>query len=193
MFKNSIDNKPTFKRPDGIDVKDLTASMFNQQHNSYVSYNIYKVPREFAMRPDLISAAAYNNTMYAEIILKYNGISNPFSIQEGDIILIPNLDSVQSIISTQKGTESDGSKVIRDSYKYIDPIKYPKISDEFQNRQIINDAKEGDLPPNIAKEGETQIIYRNGRVYFGDGVDTCLQNGMTTSEFLTNVIKSKNV
>jgi hypothetical protein len=191
MFLNSLDKKPVFTRPDGIEVKDLTASMFNLKSNNYVSYNIYKVPKEFVMRPDLISAAAYNNTIYAEIILKYNGISNPFSIQEGDMILIPNLDSVQTIITPEKGTDADGSKLIRDSYKYIDPTKIPKISNDFQNRQIVGGAKEGALPPNMAEEGETQIIYRNGRVYFAENVATCLQNGMSSAEFLTNVIKSK--
>jgi hypothetical protein len=190
MFLNSIDNKPNFTRPDGVEVKDLTASMFNLQNNNYVSYSIYKVPKEFAMRPDLISAAAYNNTMYAEIILKYNGISNPFSIQEGDMILIPNLDSVQAILAPQKGAETDGSKLIRNSYKYIDPTKIPKVSAEFQNRQIVSGAQEGALPPNMAQEGETQITYRQGRVYFGSNVDTCLENGMSQSEFLTKVIKN---
>jgi len=193
MFKNSIDDKPNFKRSDGIEIKDLTASMFNLKGNNYVSYNIYRVPKEFAMRPDLISAAAYNNTKYAEIILKYNGISNPFSIQEGDIILIPNLDSVQASISTQRGTDADGSKLIRNSYKYIDPTKNPKLNDDFQNRQIIGGAQPGDMPANMAEDGEAQITYRNGRVYFGADVQTCLQNGMTVSEFLTNAIKNKTV
>ncbi|NMC99982.1 MAG: hypothetical protein GYA62_09705, partial [Bacteroidales bacterium] len=79
---------------------------------------------------------------------------------------------------------------IRNSYKYIDPTKIPKTStNEFQTRQIVN-TKEGALPPNIAEEGEEQIITRNGRVYFSDSVQTCLTNGMTQSEFLTNVIKS---
>ncbi len=192
MFKYSIDEKPIFTREDGIKVKDLTASMFNLQSKNFISYNIYRVPKEFAMRPDLISAAAYNNTLYAEIILKFNGISNPFSIQEGDIILIPNLESAQAVISQQKGTDSDGSKKIRDSYKYIDPLKIPKASNDYKDLQIVSGAKEGALPPNIANENETQITYRNGRVYFSSDVDTCLENGMTQSEFLTNIIKTKS-
>jgi len=191
MFLNSIDKKPIFTKPDGTDIKDLTSSMFDLTSPNYVKYNIYKVSKDFAMRPDLISAAVYNNSIYAEIILKYNGISNPFSIKEGDLILIPNLDSVQTMISAQKGTNIDGAKLIRDTYKYIDPLKIPKVNTVFQNRQIVGGAEEGALPPNMAQEGETQITHRNGRVYFGESVATCLQNGMTSSEFITNVIKSK--
>lgn len=193
MFPNSLDKKPKFTRPDGIEIKDITTTMFDLGAGKYIKYNVYKVPKEFEMRPDLISGAVYNNTNHAEIILKYNGISNPFSIKEGDYILIPNLDSMQSITRKPKGSAADGANQIRNSYKYIDPLKIPKSDTNFQNRQIIGGAPEGALPPNIAKEGEPQITYRNGRVYFGESIDTCLQNGMTQSEFLTTVIKSKNL
>lgn len=191
MFLNSLDQKPTVKRSDNIEVKDLTISMFDLQTKNYAEYNVYRVPKEFAMRPDLIAGSVYGNSLYAEIILKFNGISNPFSINEGDLILVPNLDSAQAIINTaQLGSESDGAKAIRNTYKYIDPIKIPKADNEFSNRQIVSNVVEGMLPPNMAEEGEEQITYRNGRVYFGSSVDTCLQNGQTSSEFLTNIIRS---
>ena len=190
MFSNSLDNKPAFTRPDGFQIKDLTASMFNMNVKNYIKYSIYKVPKEFEMRPDLISGAVYNDSLYAELILKYNGISNPFTIQEGDMILIPSLDSMRTIMAKTSGSAVDGAKAIRNSYKYIDPLKIPKADGTFQNRQLIN-APDGALPPNIAQEGAAQITYRNGRVYFGAGVNTCLTNGMTQSEFLTSVIKSR--
>jgi hypothetical protein len=191
MFLNSLDKKPLFIKSDGHTIRDLTSSMFTEKTRTYHSYNLFKVPRDYVMRPDLISAAVYNNSMYAEIILKYNGISNPFSISEGDIILVPNLESAQLNVNTQEGTDVDGSKTIRDSYKYIDPTKIPKDgTSEFESRQLVKETQEGALPPNIAEEGETQIVYRNGRVYFGASVATCLKNGMSSSEYLTNAIKS---
>jgi len=192
MFLNSLDKKPTYTRPDGVKIKDLTSSMFDMQNNNYASYTVYKVPKEYEMRPDLISGAVYHDSLYAELILKYNGISNPFTIKEGDLILIPSLDSMKAITKKPTGTGADGAKSIRDSYKYIDPVKIPKADNTFQDRQIAN-VPAGALPPNIAEEGEKQITYRNGRVYFGEGTDTCLENGMTQSEFLVNVIKSKKV
>jgi hypothetical protein len=193
MFPNSLDKKPIFVRPDKIEIKDLTSPMFDIRSNKNISYTVYKIPKEYEMRPDLIAGAVYNNSLYAEYILKFNGISNPFSIKEGDIILIPSLDSMRAIISKPSGTDVDGAKSLRNSYKYIDPLKIPKFNNTFSNRQIIGGAKEGALPPNIAEEEEPQITYRNGRVYFGTDVGTCLENGMTQSEFLTTVIKSKKV
>ena len=80
------------------------------------------------------------------------------------------------------------------SYKYLDPTKAPtkdKNAIAFEDRNL----KEGALPPNIAPEGQKQITHRNGRVYFGEGIgeSACLKNGMSSSEFLTTVIKSKEV
>jgi hypothetical protein len=194
MFQFSIDNKTFFVRPDGEKLKDLTQSIFDLKNRNYVAYNVYRVPKEYAMRPDLISKSVYNNSMYAEIILKYNGISNPFSINEGDIILIPDLDSAKQKIKTLgNGSEVDNDKKIRDSYKYIDPLKRPAKSDDLKKfDERITSIPEGALPPNISEEGSSPIIRRNGRIYYGEGVETCLKNGMSSSEFLTTVIKSRS-
>lgn len=206
MFTNTIDNKPLFNKPNGEVIRDLTQSIFNLSNLGGISYTLYKIPRDFEMRADLISQAAYNNTAYTEYILKYNGISNPFTIKSNDIILIPNLE--QATKQTQPITtfgEGLNTKKIRDTYKYIDPTKVPKKDksvEQFNNREFketnasnlsSDSIKPGALPPNIAQEGETNITYRNGRVYFGEGIgqSACLTNGMTSSEFLTKVIKSK--
>jgi len=202
MFLSSIDRKPFFKKEDGNIVRDLTKSMFDFKANNYTSFNMFKIPLDYVMRPDLISQAVYNNTLYAEYILKYNGISNPFSLEEGDVVLIPNLESAKlNTKTTGSGSESeDSSKRIRDSYKYIDPTKVPKrdedltkfVSRNFDSKRTIT---EGALPPNIADEGTSQIVERNGRVYFGEsiGESACLKSGMSSGEFLTKVIKSKKV
>jgi hypothetical protein len=134
----------------------------------------------------------YNTTQYTEIILKFNGISNPFSIDKGDMILVPNLDGAkEKMIKPESGYKSDLAK-IRNSYKYIDPAKIPSKSaslQDYDNRQLKN----AFLPPNFAEENTTQIIQRNGRVYFGESVATCVQNGVSAAEFLSLAIKNKNI
>lgn len=194
MFLNSIDKKPLLSKEDGTVIRDLTQSMFTFKTNNYISYQAYKIPAEYAMRPDLVAQAVYNNTIYAEFILKYNGIGNAFTIGPGDMILIPDLNTAQDNIRKEgEGADSPENK-IRLSYKYLDPTKAPtkdKNAIAFEDRNL----KEGALPPNIAPEGQKQITHRNGRVYFGEGIgeSACLKNGMSSSEFLTTVIKSKKV
>ena len=104
---------------------------------------------------------------------------------------------MQQNIKKNHTVDSDGGQSIRNSYKYIDPTKIPKKDKElqqFDTRQLettVNGAQQGTLPPNISDEGVSQLTYRNGRVYFGQNAETCLQNGTSTSEFLTKVINSK--
>jgi hypothetical protein len=202
MFLNSLDRKPLFQKPDGTIVRDLTQSMFDFRTNDYFNFSIYRVPFDYQMRPDLISQAMYNNTLYTEYILKYNGISNPFTIDQGDVIAIPNLDSAKKNTKTQSDViEGSDAKRIRNSYKYIDPTKIPKRDGdlkEFDNRNLSkkgDQISDGALPPNIAQEGERGITYRNGRVYFGEGIgeSACLKNGMSSAEFLTKVIKTRKI
>jgi hypothetical protein len=194
MFLNSLDNKPLLTKEDGMVIRDLTQSMFTFKTNNYISFQAYIIPKEYAMRADLISQSVYNNTLQAEFILKYNGISNAFTISPGDVILVPDLNSAKDNIRKEgEGADSPENR-IRLSYKYLDPTKAPskdKVAIAFEDRSL----KEGALPPNIAEEGAQQIVHRNGRVYFGEGVSesACLKNGMSSSEFLTTIIKSKKV
>ncbi len=200
MFLNSLDTKPFFIRPDGEELRDLTQTLFELKNRNYLSYNVYKVPREYTMRPDLVAKSVYNNSLYAEIILKYNGISNPFTLNEGDVILIPDLDSAKQKMKTPgAGAANDRAAKIRDSYKYIDPLKIPGKDGEtkkFDERRIsgqkVSSAPENALPPNINQPGTTQVTPRNGRIYFGEGVETCLQNGMSASDFLATIITNRN-
>lgn len=194
MFVNTIDKKPIFTRPDGTVVRDLTQTMLNLQSRAFVNYTLYRVPRDYVMRPDLISKAVYNNSLYAEIILKYNGISNPFSINEDDVILIPDLnDAEQKIKEPADSMEESRASKIRNTYKYIDPLKVPRNGEllkQYNQRQIV-DAPPAALPPNFNEPGASQVRYKAGRVYFGEGAETCLKDGMTTGEFLTNVIRNR--
>ncbi|HUT79856.1 MAG TPA: hypothetical protein VMZ29_01535 [Candidatus Bathyarchaeia archaeon] len=168
--------------------------MFELKNNTSISYNVYKVPRDYVMRPDLISKAVYNNSLYAEVLLKYNGISNPFSINENDLILIPDLDSANAKIKSEAADKKESrAERIRNTYKYIDPLKIPskgEILKKYNERQIV-DTQADSLPPNFTEPGTSQVTYRGGRVYFGEGVETCLKNGMSTGEFLTNVITNR--
>jgi len=203
MFINSLDNKPFLSinasaGSSTVIIRDLTQSMFALNNNSYTEYSLFKITDEFQMRPNLISQAVYNTTSYAEIILKYNGIGNAFTIKSGDLILVPTLDSVQSNIAIQQGTSTTGGQSIRNAYKYIDPTKVPTPNaqvQQFDARQIVSSAAQNALPPNIAQPGVTQVTYKNGRVYFGSSnanAANCVQNGATTADYLQTVIKSQS-
>lgn len=59
------------------------------------------------MRIDILSEYFYKNTNYGDFILKFNGISNPFSIEVGDILFIPELISFTGILVDNTKTVED--------------------------------------------------------------------------------------
>ena len=55
-------------------------------------YTTKMVKPFYSGRPDLIALDEYGDSSKADIILKFNGISDPFSIIEGEMIKIPRED-----------------------------------------------------------------------------------------------------
>lgn len=53
------------------------------------SFNVFAVTEDYIARPDLISNDAYGDTMYADVICKINGISNPFELDMGTMLILP--------------------------------------------------------------------------------------------------------
>jgi hypothetical protein len=125
-------------------------------------------------RIDLISLLYYRSANYCDYILKWNGISNPFSIKFGDVLNIPNnrealkvVKEIKVLNSSTGLTNASNEASIRD--QFIDtkrlPVKDAKRIEYLQRKanQKPNGAKQI-LPPNILKEGETNIKIGNGQI-----------------------------
>ena len=118
-------------------------------------------------RIDLISLRYYRNADYCDYILKWNGISNPFSIKLGDVLNIPNHREALQIVKEIKILNTSNEPSIRD--QFVDtkrlPVKDAKRIEYLQRKatQKPNGAKQI-LPPNILKEGDTNIKIGNGQI-----------------------------
>lgn len=64
------------------------------------------VTKDYVARPDLIAFVSYGTDAYGDLVCKLNGISNPFELNEGMILFIPYIDSLQDIIKVS-GTTSE--------------------------------------------------------------------------------------
>jgi hypothetical protein len=118
-------------------------------------------------RIDLISLLYYRSADYCDYILKWNGISNPFSIKFGDVLNIPNHREALKVIKEIKVLNSTNEPSIRD--QFVDtkrlPVKDAKRIEYLQRKAALkpNGAKQI-LPPNILKEGDTNIKIGNGQI-----------------------------
>lgn len=62
------------------------------------NYKLIQVGEGYIARPDKISKDLYGVPVYGDLICKINGISNPFELNEGDIIVVPDAQYLQDFI-----------------------------------------------------------------------------------------------
>lgn len=193
MFTNTIDNKEIYTDQNGNQVVDLTKSIFGNQVSKGVVYSVYKVPQRMEMRIDLISDAAYGSSEYAEMVMKYSDISNPFAIEEGDLVVMPSLQTVYNDIATdilENNNIVNNTDLVKKYHKYIDPTKAPStIGSETNTTTIVKNSADtadngdnlsgqssptnaGGNEANISPNGSSGISIINGRIYFGNTVSS---------------------
>jgi hypothetical protein len=120
--------------------QDLLSKTINDERGW--NANVVIVNKYYVARPDLISLAMYGDDKYADIICKINGISNPFELNEDDVLLIPNINYLNDCLNKQRVP----SEIISDpKQNFIQPIDVnnkQKKKDELRspNEQTIGES-----------------------------------------------------
>lgn len=99
-------------------------------------YEILEVSERYVARPDILSKDIYGDAIYSDILCKLNGISNPFELNAGMILVIPSPDCIMNFMKTISADETD------DNDKFINkPILKQKSSKRKANEAIIGDSR----------------------------------------------------
>lgn len=201
MSSTILENKP-LATLHGEKIVDFTYPSVRYNYDPFV-IAIVPMNSQMEMRPDLLSRAGYGNDQFWDMILKFNGISNPFSISKDDVFLIPSLEDMREQLSPP-----GAQNVIADSVRkqYIDTSKKskqdPKLEAIEKKRREAQRKKAAgvgvqsvsNLPPNIAEQGDREIVVKGGKVYFGPDISKNKQEcevPLSKSEFLTKLIKNR--
>ena len=80
------------------------------------AYTIVEVTKEYIARPDLVSFVLYHTDEYADILCKINGISNPFELMEGNILICPREEFInrfsKAVSDNMDGLASTSSSLL---------------------------------------------------------------------------------
>ena len=100
------------------------------------------VNKHYVARPDLISFVLYGDDKYADIICKINGISNPFEINEDDIIIVPNVEYLNECLYKAKESDDLIKDPKKETIQKIDKYNKQKRKDEDRspNEQTIGES-----------------------------------------------------
>ena len=181
MFKYTLDNKKEITDSRGNQIIDLTKSIFARKTGSIKDYKVVRLSDVYHMRPDLVSQMMYDTDEYTEFILKFGGISNPFTLDDDDVLLIPNESQAVGMMAVNSGEEDDNSSMqgtmaqIRNFFKFVNPeyqsdkTSYDALkAKKIPSGVIDTTAQKEMLPPYISEDGRTAVTIKGSRVYFGE-------------------------
>jgi len=120
----------------------------------------HEVTSDEICRIDMISRIYYNDDSFSENILKFNNISNPFSINEGDILRIPDKVTMVNWQQVKNIGEESTEKSIKDQFIDSKRLTIKDISRAEYLKKKASQKENGSkqiLPPNILKDGDTNI------------------------------------
>jgi hypothetical protein len=137
--------------------------------------DFFVVTEYYQMRPDLVAAIKYGDHGKVGSLLKFNGISNPFAIREGNVLLIPNPKSIDDSFNTRKILSQSQAQADNNTntnqntvFKKNQESKKFKVSDarrKFLEQKVKNQPNIV-LPPNVLQPDEKTIMKKDGFLVF---------------------------
>lgn len=147
-------SKPVFQMKDDIKVIGLHYVKENEQ-----------------MRPDIISTIYYGTANYVDLILKMNGISNPFSLKEGQILRIPDKAGAQRYMKNIKKISNKPRTQFTDKRRLTKQDEKRKEFLEKRSKKKANGSSEN-LPPNMLKSNQKSKEFKDGKIILGSNINT---------------------
>lgn len=132
---------PIFENKTKIPSKQAGEELFNMldktfQIPSEYAFQIVEVTSDFIARPDLISRLYYNTEIYTDILCKLNGISNPFELNEGMRLVIPEQYELYKFYYNESASELDSSTTQSNT-----PVAKNKTDKRKPNEAVVGDKR----------------------------------------------------
>ena len=106
-------------------------------------YEILEITERYIARPDILSIDIYGDSLYSDLLCKLNGISNPFELNKGMILVIPSPDCIMNFMYTPTNNECDTNSTVSGGKNSndIQPIAKYKNSKRKANEAVIGDSR----------------------------------------------------
>jgi hypothetical protein len=170
LVNKRIFNPNVSDQSKSIGIWDLTQASVNYDIDFMNSRKVFRVTSDMVMRPDLISLYQIGDSQYCGSLMKVNGISNPFSIDEGRLLFIITPQMIRKTYDRKKD-EISGQSVSQQSTP-LDNLKKAQEDKVFQvspgRKNFLDKAIKNKppliLPPNVSQPGDRKFT-RKGKVF----------------------------
>lgn len=165
-----LQKKKDFTKTNGDVVNDLTRRSVSFRGTLTNQGQTYVVEEGIQMRADLVSKVFYQTVSMLCLLLKYNGISNPFALAVDDVIKVPDGEVLSGMLTNPEdinGSNDNWQSSTRKKKRtqFIQP-KTKQDSNRLNYLQAI--AGTTVAPPNVAKDESVKVV--NGKIIFGADV-----------------------
>lgn len=104
---------------------------------SEYQYEIMEISEKYIARPDILSKDIYGDAIYSDLLCKLNGISNPFELNKGMVLIIPSPDCIMNFMKTPTNEECDtNSEIVSNK-----PVSKQKNQTRKANEAIVGDSR----------------------------------------------------
>lgn len=151
---------------------DLTAPSFKYKKDLGLKA-LHYVMQDEAGRVDKIADKYFGDGEYIDAICVVNNIFNPFSVQEGDILIIPNLDDL-NLVYKRPNPASRPNPVMA---PFVDTGRQ-STEDQSRVQRLAQKAKskksgvKTPLPPNLLQQGQEAKTFKGGNIQLGTNLPT---------------------
>ena len=148
-----LNKKPIITR-NGVKFQDLAVQTIDPSVE--ISGSFLVVNKYYVARPDLIALAVYGDDRYADILCKVNGISNPFELNENDVIILPHVETLMDL-TNMSPVES----------VFVDGKNNNELVTGFTDTELQRDVNSS-RSPNEQTKGMTNIVIdeENGLILY---------------------------
>ena len=156
----TLKNKLTIERT-GQQYFDLTAPSFRYKTELGVKA-LHYIKQDQVGRMDKVSLQYFGKSDYVDALCIVNNIFNPFSLNEGDVIIIPNLSDLAAVYSRPNPVLEDYVNTDRQSEK--DQARVQRLVEKAKTKESGVDTP---IPPNMLQQGQESKIYEGGNITLG--------------------------
>lgn len=144
----------------------------------------HTVTEDEAARPDLIADEHYRDQSKLDLILKFNRISDPFSIKPGEILKIPN--EFIAYYKLERPSIAVENNAVKQQF-----LDTKRLSKEDERRVIALKKKYGKeelLPPNVIPTGKKTYEFDGGTIRLGKQAQTAAVTQSNTAQKLLDML-----
>lgn len=176
----------------GIDLLIVQPTMYfvtKIEDEDESNYELYRVKEYESGRIDLIANKFYGDASKSDLILKFNNISDPFSVVEGEVLKIPDYDIRFKSLERLSNKEENAVKE-----QFVNTKRLSKKDESRIEALKAKYDKDNLLPPNVVPVGKKTYMFKpGGKVSFGAAAqsDPVVDKVMKDKKFSEKTIEEK--